>query len=87
MLRAVAGRVVHFHAKDLREGKCVALGAGEVDNKSCTAVLREHGYQGALSLETEGEGDSEDCQRLVEMSRAYLKKVLEELSEESEASA
>ena len=84
-LRAVAGRVVHFHAKDLRGQQCVGLGTGGVDNRRCIAVLREHGYQGVLSLETEGEGDPEDNQRLVESSREYLARVLRELSEESEA--
>lgn len=84
-LRAVAARVVHYHAKDLRDGKCVALGEGDVDNETCIAVLAKHGYAGVLSLETEGEGSPEEGQRLVELSRAYLTKVLEGLSEESEA--
>jgi sugar phosphate isomerase/epimerase len=71
-LRGVVGRVVHFHAKDIRAGECVALGEGEVDLPGCVAVLREAGYRGALSLETEGELDPEAQQVLVERSRPYL---------------
>jgi sugar phosphate isomerase/epimerase len=71
-LRAVVGRVVHFHAKDIRAGQCVALGEGEVDLPGCVAVLREAGYDGALSLETEGELDPEEQQALIERSRQYL---------------
>jgi sugar phosphate isomerase/epimerase len=76
----VADRVVHFHAKDLRDGKCVALGTGDVDNETCIAVLAKQGYQGVLSLETEGENDPDDGQQLVETSRAYLTNVLNEIS-------
>ena len=69
-LGAVADRVVHFHAKDLRGPQCVALGTGEVDNTRCIGLLDKHGYDGVLSLETEGENEPEDGQKLVELSRA-----------------
>jgi sugar phosphate isomerase/epimerase len=68
----VVGRVVHFHAKDLCDGKCVALGDGDVKNEECIALLAKQGYAGVLSLETEGEGTPEECQQLVERSRQYL---------------
>jgi len=83
-LRAVADRVTHFHVKDLRGSECVALGDGEVDNRSCLKVLREHGYHGVLSLETEGENSPEDGQKLIERSRAYLLDALQRLQNESE---
>ncbi len=75
-LRAIADRVLHYHAKDVRGTQCVALGTGEVDNQGCIAVLQTHGYDGVLSLETEGETEPEEGQRLVEASRTYLLKVL-----------
>ena len=87
MLRAVVDRVVHYHVKDLHAGHCVAIGTGDVDNRRCLGVLHQHGYNGVLSLETEGEGDPEEGQRLIEQSRAYLLSVLKELAEEREASA
>ena len=83
-LEAVAGRVVHFHVKDLRGSQCVTLGDGEVNNEGCLEVLRERGYDGVLSLETEGENSPEEGQNLVECSRAYLLDVLEKLQNESE---
>jgi inosose dehydratase len=79
-LSAVVERVVHFHAKDLQGQQCVALGTGVVDNRSCIAVLRQRGYDGVLSLETEGEQDPDEGQRLVQASREYLVNVLQELS-------
>jgi sugar phosphate isomerase/epimerase len=75
-LRAVADRVVHFHVKDVKGAECVALGTGEVDNRSCIEVLKEQGYDGVLSLETEGEFGPEEGQSLIEASRAYLLDVL-----------
>ena len=71
-LRAVVDRVVHFHVKDVTGEECVALGQGEVDNKGCLRVLRQHGYDGVLSLETEGELGPEEGQRLIEVSREFL---------------
>ena len=75
-LKAVVDRVVHVHVKDVAGGKCVALGKGEVDNVGCLRVLKQHGYKGTLSLETEGEFDAEQGQRLIEASRDYLLETL-----------
>lgn len=74
-LRSVIGRVVHCHVKDVRGTDCVALGQGEVNVAGCLQVLAEHGYQGAISVETEGEGDPDSQQRLIEESRLYLSAV------------
>lgn len=38
----------------------------------CLRVLREAGYNGAVSLETEGEFDAEEGQKLIEASYRYL---------------
>ncbi|NLY01125.1 MAG: TIM barrel protein [Rhodopirellula sp.] len=71
-LKAVVGRVVHVHVKDVVGARCVALGEGKVDVRACVEVLRRHGYRGALSLETEGEFDADEGQRLIETSRRFL---------------
>ncbi|NOY82794.1 MAG: sugar phosphate isomerase/epimerase [Kiritimatiellaeota bacterium] len=71
-LKAVVERVVHFHVKDVRGAECVVLGRGEVDNGGCIDVLREHGYDGVLSLETEGGFGPDEAQHLIEESRKYL---------------
>jgi sugar phosphate isomerase/epimerase len=79
-LAAVADRVRHVHVKDLAGAKCVALGEGTVNVGGCIRVLKRHGYAGVLSLETEGDLDAEQAQRLIELSRAYLKGALATLA-------
>ena len=71
-LKTIVDRVVHVHVKDIVGTSCVALGKGEVNIAGCLAVLREHGYRGALSLETEGDLGIEENQQLIEVSRKYL---------------
>lgn len=71
-LRAVVDRVVHCHVKDVVGATCVALGEGEVDVRGCLQVLSSHGYEGVVSLETEGEFTPEEGQKLIEASRDYL---------------
>jgi sugar phosphate isomerase/epimerase len=78
-LKAVVDRVVHVHVKDTAGGKCVALGAGDVNLTGCLQVLKQHGYAGVLSLETEGEFGSDEGQRLIEASRGYLMRTLASL--------
>ncbi len=75
-LAAIADRVRHVHAKDLAGAKCVALGEGAVNLGGCIRVLKQHGYAGVLSLETEGNLDAGPTQHLIELSRSYLKGAL-----------
>ena len=76
-LRRVVSRVVHFHAKDLApDGSCVALGQGSVDVSGCIELLREYGYAGAVSLETEGGMPFGDSLRLAAESREYLEGII-----------
>lgn len=77
-LRSIADRVVHFHVKDIRGSDCVALGAGDVNNKGCIEVLLDRGFEGVMSVETEGDFGSEQAQNLIEISRKYLLKVSEQ---------
>ena len=71
-LKAVAGRVVHVHVKDVKGATCVALGEGDVNIRGCLDVLKARGYTGALSLETEGDCEVEEIQRLIAASYRYL---------------
>ncbi len=71
-LRAVVDRVIHVHVKDVVGAKCVALGKGTVNVLGCLRVLREAGYGGVVSLETEGDFDAEEGQRLIAASYRYL---------------
>lgn len=75
-LKAVANRVVHVHVKDVVGAECVALGKGKVNVRACIDFLRRQGYRGAFSLETEGEFDAEQGQKLIEASRRFLAEVL-----------
>jgi len=78
-LRAVVERVVHVHVKDTVAKKCVALGQGEVNLRGCLQLLKQHGYGGVLSLETEGEFAADQVQPLIEASRTYLVKTVAEI--------
>jgi sugar phosphate isomerase/epimerase len=79
VLAEIVPRVVHFHAKDVRGSAAVALGTGEVDNEGCLRLLGKAGYQGAVSLETEGEATGEAALALIQESRQYLIRVMEKL--------
>lgn len=78
-LQAIVDRVVHVHVKDSIGSRCVVLGQGEVNVLGCLRVLKRHGYTGVISLETEGDFDPEEGQRLIEASRTYLVRALSEL--------
>jgi sugar phosphate isomerase/epimerase len=84
-------RVSHVHVKDVSEslaGKVrggqtgiavshCALGDGvNADNiRKCLVLLRDHGYDGVLSIECEGQGGP-----MIEKSLAWMRKTLDELS-------
>lgn len=77
ILKSVIDRVVHFHAKDiLSDGTCVALGKGTVDVAGCISVLKEYGYSGAVSLETEGGMPFDESEHLAAASSQYLDRLL-----------
>ena len=77
VLKGVANRVVHFHAKDINaDKKCVALGEGLVQNKECIDVLKSIGYNGVISVETEGGDDFDQIVDLATRSYNYLKETI-----------
>ena len=77
VLKKVINRVKHFHIKDLDEKyNCLPLGKGIVDLKGCIDVLKEYGYKGAVSLETEGGTDFAAAEKLAKESFEYMKKLI-----------
>jgi sugar phosphate isomerase/epimerase len=76
--KAIGDRVLHFHIKDYVREKnmCVALGEGGVNNSEVLNVLRAAGFDGAVSLETEGDADFERCSRIIRKSKAYLDDII-----------
>ncbi len=77
VLKGVADRVVHCHAKDINSEKtCVALGEGVVNVKGCIEYLKSIGYDGVVSVETEGGKDFDAVVELAAKSYTYLNKVI-----------
>ena len=77
VLRTVADRVVHCHAKDINsEKKCVAVGDGIVNVKGCVDVLRDVDYNGVISVETEGGDDFDEIVALAAKSYSYLNSII-----------
>lgn len=78
VLKGIADRVIHCHAKDYIDSakQCVAIGMGDVRMKECVEYLKHIGYQGAVSLETEGGDDFDDVVRLATDSYRYLNELI-----------
>lgn len=77
VLSEIADRVVHCHAKDINEkGICVAVGDGVVDVKGCIDILKKRGYDGVVSVETEGGDDFDEVVALAKRSYDYLNAVI-----------
>ena len=77
VLQAVGDRVVHVHAKDIDlQQQCVAVGDGIVNTAGCVAYLKSIGYDGVLSVETEGGDDFDNIVLLAEKSYRYLQSLL-----------
>ena len=78
-LSAVIDRVVHFHAKDMNAAKeCVAVGDGIVNIGGCIELLKKNGYNGVVSVETEGGDSFDDIVELARRSYNYLKNIIGE---------
>ncbi|MDR1534505.1 MAG: sugar phosphate isomerase/epimerase [Planctomycetota bacterium] len=76
VLEKIADRVVNYHAKDVKEGECCALGDGSVKNDACIGLLKQRGYDQVLSVETDGnlplEEETEIARRGLQTLRRYL---------------
>ncbi|MCB1128297.1 MAG: sugar phosphate isomerase/epimerase, partial [Verrucomicrobiae bacterium] len=89
-LQRFQAKVSHVHVKDVSESLAQALRGGatgiavshcplgggvNADNiRQCLTLLRDGGYQGALSIECEGAGGA-----MIEESLAWLRSTLKEL--------
>lgn len=89
-LKRFLPKVSHVHVKDVSESLARAVRGGQTgiavsqcalgdgvnaDNiRTCLGILRDAGYQGALSIECEGQGGP-----MIEQSLAWLRKTLKEL--------
>ena len=77
VLAQVIDRVVHCHAKDINpERVCVAVGDGIVNVKGCVELLKQHGYSGVVSVETEGGDDFDQVVALAQKSYRYLESII-----------
>ena len=73
VLKGISDRVLHCHAKDIDANQqCVAVGSGIVRVADCIAHLKSIGYDGVVSVETEGGGSFESIVRLASESYQYL---------------
>ena len=77
VLRGVADRVIHCHAKDINgDRQCVSVGSGLVNVKGCVEYLKNIGYDGVVSVETEGGDDFDAIVELAAQSYKYLNSVI-----------
>jgi len=77
VLSDVVDRVIHCHAKDINaEKQCVAVGDGIVNVKGCVELLKNNGYTGVVSVETEGGDDFDAVVALASKSYAYLNSII-----------
>ncbi len=73
ILSSVLDRVVHCHAKDINpERVCVPVGDGIINVKGCVELLKKSGYNGVVSVETEGGEDFDQVVALAKKSYDYL---------------
>lgn len=79
VLRPVAKQVRHVHWKDVQGRNAVVLGTGEVKLKDELRILKDAGYDGVLSYETEGWEDPDQSQKMIEQSLAWTKNLLREM--------
>jgi sugar phosphate isomerase/epimerase len=79
VLRPVAKKVKHVHWKDVVGREAVTLGKGEVKLKQELIILRDAGYDGTLSYETEGWEEPDESQKMIEESLTYTEDLLREL--------
>ena len=77
LLRKVVKKVRHTHIKDVIGRDAVILGEGEVAVAGCLQILRDAGYSGVLSYETEGMQEPDESYQMIKASKAYMEAVLQ----------
>ncbi len=78
VLTPVARYVRNVHFKDVVGKDAVSLGHGEVNLKDCLRILKENGYEGVYSWQTEGFQSGEETRKWMEESRRFMIRALEE---------
>lgn len=79
ILKPIAHRVVNVHIKDVIGRSAVTLGKGEVKLLECLKLLKQAGFDGVLSYETEGWEDADESKQMIRDSKAFLERALSEL--------
>lgn len=76
LLKKVAPRVRHVHFKDVIGREAVSLGEGEIDLVGCLEILKQVGFDGVLSYETEGWEEPDEAQTMIRESLIWTKNAL-----------
>lgn len=77
VLGSIVDRVVHCHAKDINtERRCVPVGDGVVNVRGIVETLKTAGYNGVISVETEGDDDFDEAALLAKKSYDYLESLI-----------
>jgi sugar phosphate isomerase/epimerase len=79
VLQPIAEKVKHVHWKDVIGREAVTLGTGEVKLKEELIILRDAGYNGVLSYETEGWEEPDNSQKMIEESLKNTEVLLHQL--------
>ena len=79
VLQPVAHKIRHVHWKDVVGRDAVILGTGDVKLREELIVMRDAGYDGVLSYETEGWEEPDESQKMIEQSLTNTKNLLREL--------
>lgn len=74
VLKSVADSVIHCHVKDYSNGKSCTPGTGIAKVAQCLDILKNSGYTGAISLETEGEHDFQQAEQIAKDAFKFLAK-------------
>jgi sugar phosphate isomerase/epimerase len=72
LLARLVDRVKHVHFKDVVGRNAVIAGQGEIDLAGCLRLLKQAGFDGVLSYETEGFEEAEEAQKMITLSRQYM---------------
>jgi sugar phosphate isomerase/epimerase len=79
LLKRVAHKVKHLHFKDVVGRNAVVAGTGEINLKGCLRVLKDAGFTGVLSYETEGWEEVDEAVQMITKSREWTINTLQEL--------
>jgi L-ribulose-5-phosphate 3-epimerase len=79
LTRRVAKKVKHLHFKDVVGRDATILGQGEINLMGCLQVLKNVGFEGVLSYETEGMQEPDESVVMIGASKKYMEDALKSL--------